>query len=53
MLPAYVEMLQFYGQMGDLARAAQVLDKAVKELPGHRERLQRLYQQIQGRILGG
>ena len=53
MLPAYVEMLQFYGQMGDLARAAQVLDRAVKELPGHRERLQRLYQQIQGRILGG
>ena len=46
-LPAYVEMIHLYGQMGDLARAAHVLQRAVDHLPAQRERLERLY----GRLL--
>jgi len=52
MLPAYVEMIRLFGQFGDLARAAQVVERAGQALPQQRERLRQLYRQIQGRTLG-
>ena len=52
MLPAYVEMIRLFGQFGDLARAAQVVERAGQALPPQRERLRQLYRQIQGRTLG-
>ena len=42
-LPAYVEMLRLCGQLGDLARAAHVRQRAVDHLPAERARLERLY----------
>ena len=52
LLPAYVEMIRLYGQMGDLARAAHVLQRAVDHLPAERERLRQFYEEIQTRALG-
>ena len=52
LLPAYVEMIRLYGQMGDLARAAHVLQRAVEHLPTERERLRQFYEEIQTRALG-
>ena len=51
-LPAYVEMIRLYGQIGDLARTAHVLQRAVDHLPAERERLRQFYQEIQTRALG-
>ena len=51
LLPAYVEMIRLYGQMGDLARAAHVLQRAVDHLPAERERLRQFYEEIQMRAL--
>ena len=52
LLPAYVEMIRLYGQMGDLARAAHVLQRAVDHLPAERERLRQFYEEMQARALG-
>ena len=52
LLPAYVEMIRLYGQMGDLARAAHILQRAVDQLPAQRERLRQFYEEIQTRALG-
>ena len=52
LLPAYVEMIRLYGQMGDLARAAHILQRAVDQLPAQRERLRQFYEEIQMRALG-
>ena len=52
LLPAYVEMIRLYGQMGDLARAAHILQRAVDHLPAERERLRQFYEEIQTRALG-
>ena len=51
LLPAYVEMISLYGRMEDLARAAQVLKRAVDHLPEERERLRQLYDKIQLQVL--
>ena len=52
LLPAYVEMIRLYGQMGDLARAAHILQRAVDQLPAESERLRQFYEEIQMRALG-
>ena len=52
LLPAYVEMIRLYGQMGDLARAAHILQRAVDQLPAESERLRQFYEEIQIRALG-
>ena len=52
LLPAYVEMIRLYGQMGDLARAAHILQRAVDQLPAASERLRQFYEEIQMRALG-
>ncbi len=52
MLPAYVEMIRLYGQIGDLGRAAQLVERAGEALPQQRERFRQFYQQIQERALG-
>ena len=51
LLPAYVEMIRLYGQMGDLARAAHILQRAVDQLPAESERLRQFYEEIQMRAL--
>ena len=51
LLPAYVEMISLYGQMEDLAQAAQVLKRAVDNVPEERVRLRQLYDKIQMRVL--
>lgn len=43
LLRVYVEMIRLYGQVGDWAQAAHVLQRAVDNVPAERERLQRLY----------
>lgn len=43
LLPAYIEMIRLYGQLGDRVRAAHVLQRAVDNVPAARARLQRLY----------
>ena len=52
LLPAYVEMIRLHGQMGDLARAAHILQRAVDQLPAASERLRQFYEKIQMRALG-
>ena len=52
LLPAYVEMIRLHGQMGDLARAAHILQRAVDQLPAASERLRQFYEEIQMRALG-
>ncbi len=52
LLPAYVEMIRLYGQIGDIARAAHVLQRAVDHLPADRDRLRQFYEAIQQRALG-
>ena len=43
LLRVYVEMIRLYGQVGDWAQAAHILQRAVDNVPAERERLQRLY----------
>ena len=45
-------MIRLYGQMGDLARAAHILQRAVDQLPAESERLRQFYEEIQMRALG-
>ena len=52
LLPAYMEMIRLYGQMGDLARAAHILQRAVDHVPAERERLRQFYEEVQTRALG-
>lgn len=51
LLPAYIEMISLYGKMGDLAQAAQVLKRAVDNLPAERGRLRQLYDKVQLQVL--
>ena len=43
LLRVYVEMIRLYGQVGDWAQAAHILQRAIDNVPAERERLQRLY----------
>lgn len=51
LLAVYVEMMTLYGQLGDLAQAAQVLKRSIDQLPGERARLRQLYDSVQMRAL--
>ena len=51
LLSAYVEMITLYGQLGDLAQAAQVLKRSIDQIPAERERLRMLYDGVQMRVL--
>ena len=51
LLPAYVEMITLYGRMEDLAQAAQVLKRAIDNIPEQRQRLRQLYDNVQRQVL--
>ncbi len=51
LLAVYVEMMALYGQLGDLAQAAQVLKRSIDQLPAERTRLRQLYDGVQMRAL--
>ena len=51
LLSVYVEMITLYGQLGDLAQAAQVLKRSIDQIPAERDRLRKLYDGVQMRVL--
>jgi len=51
LLSVYVEMITLYGQLGDLAQAAQVLKRSIDQIPDERDRLRKLYDGVQMRVL--